>query len=71
MGIDGLVFTTSCEDAQESTFCHDIVQCVIANCVEPCIWDVAEAYDCILEDATLETGCDVCPLAKDFMLAIA
>ena len=70
MGEDGLIFTTSCEEAQESTFCRDVAQCVVQHCEESCLWSVANAYDCVLEDAKLETGCYVCRFAEDFMLAV-
>ncbi|KAL7477440.1 hypothetical protein ACHAW6_003244 [Cyclotella cf. meneghiniana] len=61
----------SCEEVQNTTFCDDVMQCIVDNCVSSCLTYVAAAYDCVLRDIKDETGCDICPFPKDFIFLIS
>jgi hypothetical protein len=61
----------SCEEVQNTTFCDDVMKCIVDNCVSSCLTYVAAAYDCVLRDIKDETGCDICPFPTDLIFLIA
>ena len=70
MNVDGsATFNEYCNEFRNPVFCDNVEDCVAENCLESCIPQVTDAYECILEDLAAETGCVTCTL-DEFVLKV-